>query len=201
VITIIGELLTPMGHNQRLDDNGLHTRAWAAPAANARHQQPSTIPLNVEHQRENPIGEVVALHNHGGSLLAICEADADPLLDADMPIYYSAETTMRPDYTDVLIEGVALCERPAAVCLQPVEMYAGSVSEAIFRSSFGRDNYWRKEILEQALETRYKRLSGAAICINYPPPVEQRHGEYETHGTYRRPGAVFHRPGRIIAVR
>jgi hypothetical protein len=200
MITILGPVLTALGHNQqrKLADDcwRTETRAWAAPAAQARYQQPSRIPLNLEHDPKLEVGEVVGLHRRHGDLLAICEAqDVDALLDADQPIYYSAEVTMNKNCSDIVIEGVALCTRPAAVALRPVQMYRGTVSEAIFRTSFPRDDFHSKEILEQALEQRYTR-HGGPITISHPPPVVDRgHGEY----VGRR--EVFYRPGQIVSVR
>jgi len=203
MITLLGPTLTEIGHCHRkeIGDNGkLETRAWACSALNVRHQQPAMIPLNIDHT-EHRVGQVIGLHRRRGRLFAIAEADADELLDFDEPIFYSAETTMRPDGTDVLVEAVALCTRPAHVGLDPVEMFPGTVDMAVFKTNFGHANRWQKELLEQTREERYRRRSGDSICVSYPPPVEQRHGEYETHGTYRRPGQVFYRPSRIISVR
>jgi hypothetical protein len=195
VITLVGEVLTELGHR--------HGRSSAVSALQVRHQQPSDIPLNVEHG-DLEIGQVVGLHRRHNVLLAVCEADADELLNADVSIYYSAETNTAVDGSDVVVEAIALTAAPAAVAIQPVQMYRGTVAEAVFRTNFGRDDYWRKEILQQTLEERYKRRAGDAVYISYPPVAEQRHVSSDLEGQAPRRGPVrwwAPHPGSIISVR
>jgi hypothetical protein len=192
VITVLGQLLTELGHR--------HGRTSACSALQVRHQQAPVIPLNVEHG-ELEVGQVVGLHRRHNNLWAICEADADELLDFDGAVYYSAETDMAADGSDVLVTAVALTAQPAAVAIQPVQMYRGAVAEAVFRTSFGRDNYWLKEILEQTLEQRYKRRAGDAIYVSYPPVA--RPSEYVSRGSAPSRGPIRHSPwrGKILSVR
>jgi hypothetical protein len=176
-------------------------RSSAVSALQVRHQQAPAIPLNVEHG-DLEVGQVVGLHRRNNALLAVCEADADELLDFDQPIYYSAETNTAADGSDVLVTAIALTAQPAAVAIQPVQMYRGAVAEAVFRTSFGRDDYWRKELLEQTLEERYKRRAGDAIYVSYPPVVAER-GEYVSRGSAPSRGPIRHSPwrGKILSVR
>jgi hypothetical protein len=93
VITIVGILVTKVGltHRQELtaDKWTFRTRSWACSSLQLHHKQPARIELNIDHDRDNLIGEIVALYRpRNGDCWAVAEAPkSDHLLDFDQPIY------------------------------------------------------------------------------------------------------------------
>jgi hypothetical protein len=200
VITLAGEVLTALGHR--------HGQTWACSALEVRHEQAPIIPLNLEHDRELQVGEVVGLHRHGDSLWAICEAGADRLLGFDQPLFYSVEGSARAaDGGDVVIEGLALCTQPRHVAVQSVRLYAGGAREAIRCTNWSSSDRFCRRLLEQAVEQRHQRKDGP-ITISYPPideyvhrdaiPQQREHHTGRGHGPVRWSAPY---PGSIISVR
>lgn len=165
MITIIGPLLTGLGHCMRTEigpDWRLRKRAYAVSSLELRERQADRIALNLDHDPAHEVGEIMALRRAGnGDCWACATADADRLLELNQPIYFSAESTRRAiDGGDVEITGAALCLAAAAVSLRPVELLEGGLDR---RSSWVLDGF-RREVVDQAVE-RYQRYRPGPLYV------------------------------------
>jgi hypothetical protein len=101
VITIVGCLLTRDGLSQgREAGYRRRTRSWASSALELRSVQKSRVALNIDHNDQLELGQVIALHrSKQGDVWALSVADsenADRLLEFDRPLYYSAGVNDAP---------------------------------------------------------------------------------------------------------
>jgi len=208
VITTVGVLLDALGHGRQYELHG-RMQAWSSSALELRQQQPPTIPLNVHHRRELTIGEIVSLYRDvDGRAWAVGLADdVDGLLKVDQPLYYSAETSCRPDGTDIVIEGCALTTQPAQLGLTPLMLLAGDLSSPNDRARWVHPQVSAKmrERLEEAAEEMRGRAKRpiSPILVHDPlpalPPLSQRMDD-----SWRDLGGGFQKSahvGRVLSVR
>ena len=160
MITIIGPLLTELGHSMRAEvrpDWRERKRASVVSSLEVRQRQQDRIPLNLDHDRELEVGEIMACAKSATATSGYAPtAEADKLLELDEPIYFSAETTRKLDDSDVLIEGAALTTAPATISLQPAELLRGASIAArpgCFTAS-------RKDLIDQAVERHWQYRPG-----------------------------------------
>ena len=137
-VSLIGVVLTADGLSQSLevaeDRWTMRTRSWAVSGLETRSTQANRIPVNVGHDDDKELGEVLSLHRTSQGVvwaLAVCDAgNANRLLGYGGPLYFSPKTWRnRDDGTDITIEHVAVTERPATVCIPPLELYVGGIDE------------------------------------------------------------------------
>jgi hypothetical protein len=208
--TVMGVVADPIG----TVFNG--ERAWSTRASEVRCEQPSRIPVDVEHDRR-AVGRVVHLERRDGSVIAVAEVDADPFVnvavgDEVIPVetdwYWSAERHSTPSGEDVVFRALSLTRNPARVNAQPLTWYEGGLGERInWRLGFGSPE---AGLLTRAAEARYarRRLEPLVIHDERRPAggaYKVRDGVWLTDDdelvTAHSPAAPYHvRRGSIISV-
>jgi hypothetical protein len=125
-VTFVGVAFTRDGH--------VHGRSLALSADELRDSHPPVIALNLAHDKDWPLGELVSLYRvrSSGDVWAVACADVPPWL-LDGPCYFSPEWTARPDGNDIELTGMAICTAPATVGLRskgPLTVFDGDVGDA-----------------------------------------------------------------------
>ena len=168
--TVYGAIADPLGHASA------RGRFWASPAANYLTEQPPRIPVDVDHSGR-PVGEVVALMRHAGSLWAVGEVDdhvtetvqvrvGAQTVAVPTPLYWSASRIGSPDDGLVLVSA-ALTASPASVGVRrPVRFLDGRLDHRQaadrWRSRLDRVEH---QMLTRAAHARADRQAGEAIVI------------------------------------
>jgi hypothetical protein len=202
--TLIGVALTSDGARFR--------SSHAISADELRDAHPAVIRVNLAHDKSRPFGRVISLfrQRESGDVWAVAVADAPEWLMSG-PLYYSSETTMRPDGSDVEIVGLAVCTQPLTVSLRskgPLTVFDGDLGDAgTWLTADGkRPAGFVGDLLRHAREEWRRRDSRSAVRVgghnldDYPwsegegMPLRLRDGR--PAGKLRRSGGR----GRILRV-
>jgi hypothetical protein len=233
-LVLVGQLLTRDGLSSRselaADCWSIRQRSWASPASALRKVQPSRIPLDIEHDHQAEVGQVVALYRSGsGDCWAVATSEADRLADYDQPLYFSAQFRPRFDADNLVLEAVAVTEQSATVAKRPVEMFRGSLERSWERSRWNLGGLSLR-LVEHAARGLRERSSGNALLVydelaagevplrvrggfivggdfvavdaRVPPAAVNRHPADDLPPEDERPpGKLRWRPSTILAVR
>jgi HK97 family phage prohead protease len=129
------------------------------PSADYANEQPSAIPILLDHDRTRRIGEVVHLERRHGKLFAVGLLDLEYEAVEGMELRWSSGTdgTKRP----FRITELSLTSNPASVALPAVAFRPGELSHAITYPG-------NRELLNRAITTRKRRAKGDPIWIDDP---------------------------------
>ena len=101
---------------------------YALPACENRSRQSPDIPVEREHGGA-VIGRWVGMERDETGVHAVAEID-DDALDPDTTWYWSPRLRYRADDTDIVVERLAIVERPGHVGARPIVFVPGTVAEA-----------------------------------------------------------------------
>jgi hypothetical protein len=172
-VAIVGVLLTRDGLSSRPEvaaDWSLWQRSWASPATALRRAQPPRIPLDLEHDPDEEIGQVVSLFRSGsGDAWAVATSEADRLAEYPEPLYFSAGFLSRSDPSKLVLDAVALTPESATVAKRPVEILRGSLE----RSWAWQLDGLRKRLVEHAAAELRERSKRRPILIHDELPADE----------------------------
>lgn len=171
-----------------------------------RTAQPAKIPVDLEHGHLL-VGDVRHLEvSYNGSLWAVAEMNG-PLPETAKPLYWSVRHNSRRDGSDVVIERIAVTERPAMLSAEPLRFLDGELRE------HNLGYHWtvpelERGILRRAAESRVRARRGRDLPILLAD-VDQARGaqreerEYAELALRGAPGGPLHirGGGRILSVR
>jgi len=134
-------------------------RARAYPAGEYLRAQPSTIPVDVNH--EGPvIGQVAYLERNGsGRLHAVAEIDASGLDDG--PWYYSPFIE-HVEGRDIVLQALSVTRTPASIALPPISAFPARLPDA------GAYRGIHQDLVKRAAAYDRRRRSGEPHLIVDP---------------------------------
>lgn len=173
--TVFGVLLDKLGQARQVDvkmnRHGYfeqRARCWATPSSGLRTRQAAHIPVDISHNKELVVGEVVHLErDKHENAWAVAHVDFDP--PEGVPLWWSPALTFnRDDGGDVEVTALAITPRPAQTGIRhlPLTFLEGKVD---YRGCTKR---WslepnRRQLLERAAAA-YVLERGQPIYVREP---------------------------------
>jgi hypothetical protein len=214
-VVIVGQLLTADGLSSRPEiaaDWSTRQRSWASPASALGKVHPSRIPLDIEHDSDAEVGQVVSLFRSGsGDAWAVATSGAERLADYPEPIYFSAQFASRLEPDNLILAGVALTTASASIAKLPIEILRGQLDSRYDRSRWGLSGI-RQRVVQHAVQQVRERSARRPLLVHDelpPDEVVRVRGGYLVGGEFvpvnagdgRPEGKLRWRPSTILAVR
>jgi phage head maturation protease len=159
----------------------LRKSCFATAAEDFRSQQPARIDVDRDHDG-SPVGEVIYLERRrSGSIWCVAHARdvaqavevqvGRETVNVEHDLFWSAESDMRDDFTDIELRSVALTAFPARVAARPIRVLAGALDHSGCTARWQLDKSDR-ELLERAARAHLDRRRGDPIIVHNPEAAE-----------------------------